>query len=104
MEQKEKLYLTLCDPLYTKFCRKKNQDKLLEAFYGLPAIPQNVVPYHTLQGILFQPDEGLQELLRSLKSTATDNSFIQARLPPPQALLMEAVMDAGVNLGMRRQF
>ncbi len=22
-------------PLYTKFCRKKNQDKLLEAFYGL---------------------------------------------------------------------
>jgi hypothetical protein len=129
-------------PLYTKFCRKKNQDKLLETFYGLLPnaseylnctnsnaasiimieIPDHLVghfkvcqerelaktkptistsdikldpsergPLSYVAGYIVsklyqksrntkaKPDEGLQELLRSLKSTETDNSFIQAR-------------------------
>ena len=131
-------------PLYTKFCRKKNHDKLLEQFYSLLPnaskylnctnsnaaniimieLPDHLVGHYKLGqergrgeseqaktkptgdikldprendplsyvagfvlSKLFQkykrthtkPNEELQKLLQSLKSTEVENSFIQAR-------------------------
>jgi hypothetical protein len=114
------------EPLYSKFCKNKNQDKLLKSFYGLMLksttlldladsritnlvmihIPDHLISFYNISGrgdasVTTTENTELQGLLRSLQLEQENNSFIQARnrgsLVNPSDDLIGILQEAEIN-------
>jgi hypothetical protein len=114
------------EPLYSKFCKNKNQDKLLKSFYGLMLksttlldladsritnlvmihIPDHLISFYNISGrgdasVTTTENTKLQGLLRSLQLEQENNSFIQARnrgsLVNPLDDLIGILQEAEIN-------